>query len=101
LIVWLFPKADKGFPKFIKKTDEDRIQLFPDFCEKYANKRFQVTEKVDGQSGTFVLAKKGRGYEFMVCSRNLRLRKPDNSSYWTVANKFKIEEFLKEYEPGK
>lgn len=97
LFIWLFPKSDKGWPKFIKKTDEDRIQLFPNFCEQYSNKTFCITEKVDGQSATYVLAKTGRNkFDFMVCSRNLRLRKPDNSSYWTIAQNLNIEQFLRD-----
>ncbi len=58
-----------------------------------------MTEKVDGQSGTFALEKKwslfGPKYKYYVCSRNLCIPKPDNSSYWKVSEKYDIENVLK------
>jgi hypothetical protein len=101
----LFVKAKKGFPTFIKKTDEDRIQLFPHICENEKDTLFQVTEKIDGQSGTFFLVKQpkfklfgfefGKEYVFGVCSRNIYLKKPNNSSYWTIAKQCNIEKTLR------
>jgi hypothetical protein len=97
---FLQPKK-QGFPKFIKKTDEDRIQLFPHICENEADTTFQVTEKIDGQSLTAFLVKKPKrfwqkqNYEFGVCSRNLLLKKPNDSSWWTVAKKYDLENVLK------
>ena len=41
--------------------------------------------------------KKGRfgsEFEFMVCSRNLRIWAPDNSFYWKVAKKYDLENVL-------
>ncbi len=100
LFSFMLPKK-AGFPKFIKKTDEDRIQLFPNICEKEKDNLFSVTEKLDGQSGTYFLIKNtkrflwfGDKYIFGVCSRNLHLPKPDNSSYWTVAKQFNIRSVL-------
>ena len=95
----LFGGRRASFPSFIKKTDEDRIQLFPHICEDEKETIFQVTEKIDGQSGTYFLVK-SRGwfgktkFTFGVCSRNLLLPKPDTSSYWTVAKKYAIEKTL-------
>jgi hypothetical protein len=96
----LFGKRRASFPSFIHKTDEDRIQLFPHICENEANTIFEVTEKVDGQSGTYFLVQtKGwfgkKKFTFGVCSRNLLLPKPDSSSYWTIAKKYNIESVLK------
>ena len=58
-----------------------------------------ATEKVDGQSGTFCLVRhKGLfrdKFEYIVCSRNLRLAHPDNSSYWLVSDKYQIENALR------
>ena len=94
----VLPKKTKGsFPSFISKTDEERIQNMPwilrDKCEWIA------TEKIDGQSGTFALVKHKSlfrtRYEYIVCSRNLRLTHPDNSSYWKVSDKYQIENALK------
>jgi hypothetical protein len=99
----LFFKPKKsGFPKFIKKTDEDRIQLFPHICENEKDTVFSISEKLDGQSGTWFLVKNpkkwyqfGDKYTFGVCSRNLHLPRPDNSSYWTIAKQYDIENVLK------
>lgn len=59
--------------------------------------KFSVTEKVDGQSATYYLRKiSKRKYEFGVCSRNIYLGTPDNSSYWTIAKKYNIENVLRQ-----
>lgn len=94
-------KQVKGFPDFISKTDEIRIQS----CTHYLKNKnpMVVTEKIDGQSGTFFLKKekgkhfwnKGK-YEFGVCSRNIRLLEKDNSSYWNVVKKYNIEKVLRD-----
>lgn len=96
--LFMKPKRKGGFPDWIVKTDETRIQnlttLFD--IERKNNTPFSVTEKVDGQSATYFLRKVSRRkYEFGVCSRNIRLGTPDNSSYWTVAKKYDIENVLK------
>jgi len=94
----LFRKEKIGFPKFISKTDEDRIQLFPNICEIEKDTLFTVTEKLDGQSGTWWLLKVkklfGYKYVFGVCSRNLLRGKEDNSSYWKIANKYNMKTIL-------
>jgi len=94
----LYIKPKKGgFPTWIVKTDEERIQnktkMFG--IEKDLGTKFIVTEKLDGQSATYYLEKVGRKYKFGVCSRNINLTTPDNSSYWTVAKQFNIENVLK------
>lgn len=90
-------KKNTGFPSFISKTDETRIQSMPWIVD--LDTTWVATEKVDGQSGTFALVRhKGflrDKFEFIVCSRNLRLPYPDNSSYWCVAEKYKIENTLR------
>lgn len=98
---FLMPKK-ASWPKFIKKTDEDRIQLFPHICEDERDTVFSVTEKLDGQSATYFLVKNknkflwfGKNYIFGVCSRNLYLPKPNNSSYWTIAKQLDLENKLK------
>ena len=100
LFKFLQPKKS-GFPSFIKKTDEDRIQLFPGICEREKDTIFEVTEKLDGQSLTCFLVKNnkrflgfGKKYTLGVCSRNLLLNKPDNSSWWTITRQLDIENVL-------
>ena len=65
-----------------------------------------VTEKLDGTSTTFILARdkhKKNKYEFYVVSRNVRQLRPDqecyheNNIYWEMANKYNIEFILTEY----
>ncbi len=93
-------KEKSGFPDFITKTDEVRIQNIPQVLEN--DYTYTITEKIDGQSGTFFLKRiKSRlpfikdKFDFGVCSRNVRLFKPDNSTYWFVAKKYNIENVLK------
>lgn len=97
-----------GFPTWIKKTDEDRIQVlvekFNDIIAVNDTKKalyFDSTEKLDGQSATYFIKKyKKLGlftkYDFGVCSRNLRLKTPSNSSYWTIVKKHDMEGILKD-----
>lgn len=79
-----------------------RIQTMPEEFQEYVDRniKFDATEKLDGQSSTYFIRKyKVLGiipkYEFGVCSRNLRLKIPTNSSYWTVAQQLDIENVLK------
>lgn len=99
----LLPKKVLGkFPDFIKKTDEERIQNCPNILK--TDTVWTATEKVDGQSGTFAVVRHRRlfkdKYEFIVCSRNFRLNRPDNSSYWSVAKKYDIKNKLIELMNG-
>ncbi|HBY21642.1 MAG: hypothetical protein A2Y24_06220 [Clostridiales bacterium GWE2_32_10] len=99
--LFFISKKKTGFPAFIKKTDEERIQNIPDILNLEKDTNFIVTEKLDGQSATFyliknkTLSKLWKPYIFGVCSRNLELTKPDSSSYWTIAKQYNIEDVLK------
>lgn len=96
---WFVTPEDKRvWPWFIQKTDEVRIQNIPDIVNDKTT-RWEVTEKIDGQSGTFYVVKHHRRFrkpklEFGVCSRNYRLPEPDASSYWSVAVKYRLQEVL-------
>lgn len=97
--LFMKPKRKGGFPDWIVKTDETRIQNLTTLFDIERKKAtpFSVTEKVDGQSATYFLRKiSRRKYEFGVCSRNILLGTPDNSSYWTIARKYNIESVLKQ-----
>lgn len=97
-----------GFPSWIKKTDETRLQVLTGMFNEVVAKNdtdkpivFDVTEKLDGQSATYfvkVHRKLGifRDYEFGVCSRNMRLKIPTDSSYWTIAKQLDMENVLKD-----
>ena len=95
--LYVKPKKD-GFPDWIVKTDENRLQNMPNMfeVEKELGTKFTCTEKLDGQSVTFFLERiKKNKFEFGVCSRNIRLSNPDNSSWWTVARQINAENVLK------
>jgi hypothetical protein len=89
---------NKGWPSWISKTDEERIQTCAGMLMKRQNSEWYITEKLDGQSGTFFVGTKRRWgirqLDFGVCSRNIRLGKPDNSSYWAMAKKYGLNEIL-------
>jgi hypothetical protein len=97
---FMFTPTKSPWPSFIKKTDEDRIQLFPGICEREKDTEFQITEKIDGQSATYFVLRNPRKWQFWkkwifgVCSRNFQLIKPDNSSYWDVAKKYDIKQIM-------
>jgi len=81
-----------GFPGFIKKTDQERLQNLPEYFEKYKNVEFEVTEKIDGTSATFYF----NNGQFGVCSRNLELKDDGNDNiYWKIVKKYNIESLLK------
>jgi hypothetical protein len=98
-----FKPSRAPFPPFIKRTDENRIQLFPHYYEDWKHLRFSVTEKIDGQSATyFVMLNPKKGlfqpkWLFGVCSRNFQLLKQDNSSYWFIADKYNLKEKMIKY----
>ena len=92
----------RGFPSFIKRTDEERVENQP--WRIGDGKTYIVTEKLDGTSCTYALKRKGRNkFEFYVCSRNVRQQDEnlktyhDHNIYWDLAFKYSIEECLKQY----
>ena len=97
-------KQDKprGFPSFVSKTDEERVENQP--WRVGDGKTYLMTEKLDGTSCTYALERKPRGkYEFYVCSRNIRQKDEnqqcyhDHNIYWDLAFKYDIENHLKNY----
>jgi RNA ligase (TIGR02306 family) len=92
-------------------TVEDNHNFFADEilvhnCQNLTNRiqgwkdrdlKFEVTEKLDGTSFTYVRFKVDEYYESHVCSRNLSLEESDENLYWQIAKKYdlmnKIEEF--------
>jgi RNA ligase (TIGR02306 family) len=82
-----------GFPSFIPKTDEIRIQSVPDVLVRHKGKVFYISEKLDGSSATYYL----RDGEFGVCSRNLELKETDQNTFWIIARNNDIENKLRAY----
>ena len=92
----------RGFPAFVSKTDEERIENQP--WRLGNNVEYVVTEKLDGTSCTYALERKGRKkFEFYVCSRNVRQQDEtqecyhDHNIYWDLAFKYNIEQHLKDF----
>ena len=51
--LFLSKKQKSGFPYWVSKTDEERIQNIPQVLEQFKDKEVYVTEKIDYQSVTF------------------------------------------------
>lgn len=87
----------------VSKTDQERCENMTWILQDKTP--FIVTQKCDGSSGTYILEKKGKNkFEFYVCSRNVRMASKDqecfygsHNYYWEVAEKYNIEEKMKEY----
>ena len=92
----------RGFPTFVSKTDEERVENQP--WRIGDGNTYLVTEKLDGTSCTYALERKGRNkFEFYVCSRNVRQQDEnqecyhDHNIYWDLAFKYNIEQHLKDF----
>ncbi len=83
-------KSIGGFPAFIEKTDEERVQTLLDL-DRYVGKKFIVTEKVDGTSFTCFI----RDDEVGICTRNHLTNKDEESPYAVVFNKYDMENKMK------
>lgn len=81
-----------GFPGFLPKTDETRVQVLEEVLTRHRGKTFYLTEKLDGSSFTAFL----REGEFGICSRNLWMDVTDESNVMVrVARRLKVEEGLR------
>lgn len=87
-------EAKGGFPGFIRKTDQERIQnLSERTFENYSELEWEETEKLEGSSGTFFL----RDNEYFACSRNLVMRLIEGSRWLRFTEKYDLENKLKAY----
>jgi len=83
--------ARGGFPSWLHKTDECRIQAIPDLLERHIGTTIRGHEKLDGSSCTMYI----RNGDFGVCSRNLNLKHTEGNSFWEIAMKFQVEAMMK------
>ena len=113
---WLARKLFSGsvglraFPsKYTYKTDETRIQMFPQILETHKDLDIYITEKMDGSSATYIYD----GDSFYVCSRNYTVSKmsinkaikfycknrnmPNSRPFERAACLYEIPKKLKEY----
>lgn len=105
IIYKVFAKKTRGgWPEWVKKTDEERVQncsyLFLPGAQ--VDKYWIATEKVDGTSTTFTIKRrKFKKPLFLVCSRSVCFTKGkkdcfyDTNVYIEMAEKYQIEEKLK------
>lgn len=85
-------KVKGGFPGFLPKTDEIRVQVLEPVLLRHRGKTFYVTEKLDGTSFTAFL----REGQFGICSRNLWMDEADESNILArLAKGLKLEEKLR------
>lgn len=96
-------KRDKkgGWPAWVVKTDEERVQNLPYLFNGQDQGIWIATEKVDGSSTTFTM--KGKKKEFFVCSRNVVFDKPDKKCFYEtniyteMAEKYHIELIMRRW----
>ena len=92
-----------GYPYFITKTDEERIQNCPELLQ--IKTPFVVTEKIDGTSTTVAVERVSKNkFNTYVCSRNVCFKDDsqkcfsgNDNIYWEMTKKYKLDEFLVNY----
>jgi RNA ligase (TIGR02306 family) len=84
-------KVKGGFPGFLPKTDETRVQVLQEVLDAYRGTPCYVAEKLDGASATFYL----KDGAFGVCSRNQDLYETPENSIWRVARALDVENKLR------
>lgn len=103
LFVFFGKPRDKktGWPEWVKKTDEERVQNMPWILQN--KDPWIATEKIDGTSTTFTMKRgKHNKFDFYVCSRNVVFDKPDKACFYDsnvyieMAEKYHIEDTLRE-----
>jgi RNA ligase (TIGR02306 family) len=81
-----------GFPGFLSKTDEIRVQVLEPVLQRHRGKTFHITEKLDGTSFSAFLFED----QFGVCSRNLWMDETDTSNVLVkVAQRLELETKLR------
>ncbi|MFH2113948.1 MAG: RNA ligase (ATP) [Spirochaetota bacterium] len=75
----------------IAKTDEPRLESDPALLAAMGGKPYYISAKLDGTSGSFILAESEAGPDFHVCSRNYSLVESDTNTFWRIARKQDLE----------
>lgn len=73
------------------KTDQERIQNLVDDFDSFTGKTFEVTEKLDGSSASYIICDN----DYHVCSRNLSLKENETNIFWRIEKKYNILENIK------
>ena len=87
-----------GFPTdLISKSDETTIQNMKGTLEKFADKKVDITAKLEGQSFTVIPTFKGKKLTgAYVCSRNNAYTLENNSLFWDMMRKYNVVKKMKE-----
>lgn len=80
-------KARGGWPGFMPKTDEPRLQSHPGILKKYAATVFYATEKIDGSSVTLFI----KNGEMHCAGRTIDWLDDGKNAIWRVAKELDIE----------
>lgn len=84
------------YPETVKKSDEENIEkLFNHLKQQCNHHRFYLTEKMEGQSATYMLYGKRR--KFLVFSRNTARNPKGNGNWENIARQYDIEKLLKSH----
>ncbi|EFK97083.1 RNA ligase [sediment metagenome] len=97
---YILRKKERGWPSEIPHTDETRVQALWGTLQGVLqlDKKWYITVKVDGQSGTYYYKKRFFGKDFFgIYSRELRKKEGDNSNWAQIATKYRIREELKRF----
>ncbi len=100
LFIFFGKKKDKrGWPSWVVKTDEERVQNMIWILEQKGP--WIATEKIDGSSTTFTMKRGHFGKkDFYICSRNVVFDTPtkkcfyDTNIYVEMAEKYHVKEVL-------
>ena len=77
-------------PHFVPKTDEYRLQSYPEILNEFEGKTAYITEKLDGSSLSIFYSPLVK--EFGVCSRNLQIAEDENNAFWKAVNRYDLKE---------
>jgi len=78
-------------PSYTIKTDEDRIQAFPELLNEFQGKLVYVSQKIDGTSGTYSYLED----DYQVSGRNWSYKEAEGNTYWKISKKYDIQTKLK------
>jgi RNA ligase (TIGR02306 family) len=79
-----------NLPYSLSKTDESRLQNFPEVINELNGVESVISTKMDGASGSFIW----KDNQFDVCSRNLTLKENIHNSFWKISYKYDLKHIL-------
>jgi len=81
-----------AFPGCVPKTDSERIQNLDEQLQDWKSRglEFEVTEKLEGTSCTFIKVDN----DIHVCSRNWSLYEDESTAFWKMYHKYNIKSVL-------